>query len=279
MPLNSDKTNKDDEYNHPHGGHRNRVLKRFLQHGISELEPHNVLELLLFYAIPRRDTNEIAHELIETFGSLTNVFDASIEDLCSVKGLSERSATLLKIIPQVCSQYYEEKTQHQPYNEDNITEYIAKRLIAKYVQCTNEVSYIICLDNRMRVLYFCKIAEGSPDTVSILTRKIVEIAIRCNATNVILAHNHPTGLALPSRKDRVTTAQLYQALMGVSIKLLDHIIVAGGEYVSMAKIGMLSSASMDELRSGSTLGVEGETYLDEDYYDVSSFDYSDLDSE
>ncbi|MEG2074707.1 MAG: JAB domain-containing protein [Angelakisella sp.] len=239
-----------------HQGHRERLKKRFRQQGIASFDIHNVLELLLFYAIPIKDTNEEAHLLLETFGSFVNVFDAPYEDLVKVRGISENSATLIKLIPQLCQMYYELKVEDAPPDSDNIAEYLGKRLVGKYIGEVNEVAYLICLDNRLRILFFGKLGEGTNDSVSILTRKIVEISIRCNASSVILAHNHPSGLAMPSRRDRETTKQLYYALAGVSIKLLDHIIVARGEYSSMAAGGMLSPSMMDAMRSGSSLGDE-----------------------
>ena len=234
---------------HPHERHRQRVKKRFREQGLKNFEPHNVLELLLFYAIPRRDTNEIAHRLLETFGTFSRVLDAPVEELVKVEGISENSAVLLKLIPQICQLYYEEKVQNRAEHTGSLVDYLGKKLVAKYIGEVHEISYLICLDNRLRVLYFGAISEGTGDSVSILTRRIVEIAIRCNATSVILAHNHPSGLALPSRKDKQTTIQLYNALQGVSIRLLDHIIVAQGEYISMAGGGMLSPTVLESFRS------------------------------
>ena len=176
------------------------------------------------------------------------------------------------MIPQICARYYEEKVADMATTEDNIIDYLAARLIAKFVSEVNEAMYLVCLDNRLKVIYFGKLGEGTADAVSILTRKIVEIAIRTNATSVILSHNHPTGLALPSRKDRLTTTQLYNALGGVSIKLLDHIIVAGDEYISMAQKGLLNPTIMSAQRSGGTFGAQGVEYEYEEAYDEIYFD-------
>ncbi|MEG0753864.1 MAG: JAB domain-containing protein, partial [Angelakisella sp.] len=185
---------------HLHKGHRERLKRRFRQQGLSSFDTHNIFELLLFYGIPLKDTNEEAHRLLETFGSLVNVFDAPYEDLLKVNGISENSATLIKLIPQLCQIYYESKVEDAPFDDENITHHLGQRLVGKYIGEVNEVAYLICLDNRLRILYFGKLGEGTNDSVSILTRKIVEISIRCNASSVILAHNHPTGLAMPSRK-------------------------------------------------------------------------------
>lgn len=241
----------------PHTGHRERLKKRFRTHGLQSLALHNALELLLCYAIPRRDVNEQAHALVDTFGSLSGILDAPPEELCKIHGISENAATLLKLIPAFCQLYYEEKVADAPQQAENLTQYLAEKLIARYIAEVNEVAYVICLDNRLRVLCFEKLGEGTNDSVSILTRKIVEVAIRCNASSVILAHNHPTGLAVPSQRDRQTTLQIYNALAGVSIKLLDHIVVARSDYSSMAGSGMLSTAMLGSApRSSGSFGEE-----------------------
>lgn len=250
-----------------HKNHRLRLKKRFLQQGLASFEEHNAIELLLFFGIPFRDTNEEAHLLLETFGSLVNVLDAPYEELIKVKGISEHSATLLKLIPQFCSRYYDTKALDAEVAPENLVDYLGQRLKAKYISELNEVPYLICLDNRLRILYFGKMGEGSNDCVSINTRKIIEIAIRCNATNVILAHNHPIGLVEPSSRDRMVTRQLYHALASASLKLLDHIIVSGGDYYSMAARGMLSPSMMGPMRSGSSLGDTQRTVFSEEEED------------
>lgn len=249
----------------PHAGHRERLKTRFLKEGLASMEPHVRFELLLGYATPRRDVNEEAHRLLDTFGNLQNVFDAPVEELAKVPGISHHTATLIKLIPAFCQLYYEAKVEDAPGEGDNLTHHLAQRLIAKTIAEVNEVAYAICLDNRLRILCFEKLGEGTASSVSILTRKIVELAIRTNATGVILAHNHPTGLPLPSPKDKNTTWQIYNALGSVSIKLLDHIILARDDYLSMASAGMLSPAFMTANRSGSSLADETYPFPEDDY--------------
>jgi len=228
--------------NNSHAGHRERLKARFRTQGLDNFDTHNVLELLLFYSIPQKDTNILAHDLLKYFGSLAHVFDAPYEELIKVKGVSANTATLIKMIPQLCRLYYGEKTVSCSIdNADcDFTTKLANQLIAKFIGETNEVVYLICFDNSMRVLRFDKLCEGVGDSVQILTRKIVEIAVRCNATAVIISHNHPTGKAVASKQDRQTTALLYNTLSSLSIKLLDHIVVARGEYSSMARGGCLA---------------------------------------
>lgn len=250
----------------PHAGHRERIKKRFRTQGLGSFELHNRLELLLCYGIPRRDVNEEAHALVDTFGGLVNILDAPIEELVKVKGISLSAATLIKMIPEFCSLYYEEKAADKPSDTDNLTQYLAEKLMARYISELNEVAYVVCLDNRLRILCFEKLGEGTNDSVSILTRKIVEVAIRCNASSVILSHNHPAGIAVPSQRDRQTTWQILTALASVSIRLLDHIIVARDAYTSMAANGMLSQGLGSANRSGGYFGeTPAELYSDEDY--------------
>lgn len=248
-----------------HADHRKRLRKRFREEGLNNFELHNLLELMLFYAIPMRDVNPQAHALVESFGSLTGVLDAPYDELIKVDGISEGCATFIKLIPQLCSLYYEEKVADAKLSPDNITDYLAQRLIAKYLTESNEVVYVACLDNRLRLLCLERLCEGTSDFVSILTRRIVEIAIRYDASNVVLAHNHPNGMAIPSRRDCQTTRQIYSALNSVSIKLLDHLVVARNEYTSMAAVGMVGQNTIDLLRSGHSLGEEEPELFPEDF--------------
>lgn len=233
-----------------HHGHRLRLKTQFLEQGMEKMPPHNVLELILFYSVPQKDTNQLAHALIEHFGSLAGVLDAPIEELQKIKGITHHSATLIKLFPAVSSRYYEEKIDVS--GAENVMEVVGRRLVARYLGKTNEIAYLICLDNRLKELFFGPISEGSTDSVGILTRKIVEIALRYNASSIILAHNHPNGFALASRRDIETTLQLCDALRPISIKLLDHIIVSGDDFMSMEQSGMLKSDYIRSLRSNLT---------------------------
>jgi len=230
--------------NNIHKGHRERVRKRFLKYGLNGMEPHNILEMLLFYSIPYKDTNDIAHKLINTFGNLSSVFDAPIDALIKIDGISERSAILIKMIPQICMKYYDEKVA-LPSNindHENLISYIGHHVAAQCIGRTVETVFLICLDNSMKIRYFGTLGDGTNDTVNIVCRKIVDITLKHNSSMIIIAHNHPDGFALPSREDIRTTLRLKEILSGISIKLIDHIIVAGDDFVSMAQSGALSDA-------------------------------------
>lgn len=218
-----------------HDGHRNRLKNRFLNEGLTNFEDHNVLELLLFYSIPRSDTNEIAHELLNKFGSLHGVFEAGMEDLMSVNGISRHSAVLIKMIPELFVVYGRDKVRDiQKINSsDDAKQFFIPRFYGK----VREEVQLVLLDDKMNIIKWVKIYEGSVNSANVPIRKIVEIAIENRATNVIIAHNHPTGLILLSKDDLRATAKVREALALVDIKLLDHVIVSDNEAASLKDSG------------------------------------------
>ena len=221
-----------------HEGHRARLKERFKKEGLDSFEQHNVLELLLFYALPQKDTNELAHELINTFGSLAGVFEASIPDLCKVKGVKENTAILISMIPSLCRIYYDQK------NSDGIilnsSEKAGKYLLTKYLGVNYELVTLILLDNKCRVLSFSKIAQGSVNSTEVNIRKMVEEIIKYNATSAIMAHNHPGGIAVPSREDIESTRMVVKALRMINVNLRDHIIIADNDFISFADSNSLA---------------------------------------
>lgn len=222
-----------------HEGHRERIKEKFLKNGLDYFEPHEILELLLFNAIPRKDTNEIAHKLLDNFGSLSGVFDAPYEELLKVEGIGQSSAALLKLIPQLSRCYLDDKQcdKARVYN----TESAGKMLLHKFIGRTNEVVVLLLLDSKGRQLYCGVVNEGSVNTVPIYIRKIVELAVRYNAASAILAHNHPSGNTMPSAGDMTSTKDVFQALQTVNVWLNDHIIVVEGDYFSMADSGLMEN--------------------------------------
>lgn len=214
-----------------HDGHRQRLLRRFIEEGLDGFEPHQKLELLLFYAIPRRDTNEIAHRLLKNFGSFSAVLDAPIEELEKIEGIGPSSAAYLKLLGQTAQAYYTDRLEDVCLDT---TRKAGQFLLPRFLGRTQEVVFLVCLDQKCRVLNASMIHEGSVHSAEINVRKIVSLALKYNATGVILAHNHPGGVALPSPEDLVTTKRIEQALDVVGIRLMDHIIVADRDFVSLA---------------------------------------------
>lgn len=219
-----------------HDGHRQRLIQRFLEEDLDNFEPHNVLELLLFYAIPRKDTNELAHVLIDTFGSLKGVFDAPYEELIKVTGIGPNTAALLKLVPSLTRTYYSSDARSIILDT---SEKSGEYFLPYYIGQTEEVVRLACLDAGGKVISNQILHRGSANAAEVNIRKIVNIALRNNAMGVILAHNHPGGLPLPSEEDVATTKSIREALMPMGILLMDHIIVAGQDYVSMARSGII----------------------------------------
>lgn len=215
-----------------HEGHRQRLKNRFLAEGIDSFEEHEVLELLLFFSIPRMDTNELAHALIRRFGSLAEVLDAPYEELLKVKGVSENTAVLLKLEPSLARAYLESRRAGEMLDSSRkLGEFFVDRFVGR----TKEIVFLLCLDSSLNVINCDIIAEGSISASTLDIRMIVEKVIRHSACRVVLAHNHPRGIAVPSNEDVITTRQVRRALALLGIELIDHIIVAGKEYYSMSE--------------------------------------------
>lgn len=217
-----------------HEGHRERVRRDFLENGFSETtSPHNILEMLLFYSIPRRNTNEIAHDLIDTFGSIQGVFDAPTEQLLKVKGITENTVALLKMILPIASIYRAEKVNHD--KNFTSTNQIGDYLIEKYLSFTKETVAITSFNGKGQILGFDVLAEGDSSSVELSIRKILEIVMKRNPVCVVLSHNHPSGFAIPSNEDLHFTSKLFSILSNINVRLLDHIIIANNDYVSLAQ--------------------------------------------
>ena len=211
---------------------------RYKDHGLDNFNDVNVLELLLFYAIPRKDTNEIAHALLDHFGSLDRVFEASIPELEAVPGVGESSALLISLIPQIMRRYLTVKKScvSTISGSADAGRYLVPRLMFE----KDEKLLLLCLDAKKSVISCINLGSGVVNAVDVNVRKVVENAVRHRANTVILAHNHPGGVALPSREDERLTIEISAALKLVGIPLVDHIIVAGDDYVSFADSGMMS---------------------------------------
>ncbi|MDR2647478.1 MAG: DNA repair protein RadC [Oscillospiraceae bacterium] len=232
-----------------HEDHRKRVRERFLTGGLAAFPPHNTLELLLFYAVPRRDTNELAHVLLNHFGSLAAVFDASFEDLCKIDGIGENAATLITMIPQLARRYLQESTQQKQYFDTR--ESIERYLLAQFLGMRNEIVLMLCLDNAGQLIHTAQVSLGTNHDVKLDNRSLLEAAFRYSAAKIILAHNHPMGVAAPSRNDIIRTETAVKLFQSVNIALLDHYIVAGQDCFSMAghpKFGYMFLTSVHTLQ-------------------------------
>jgi len=220
-----------------HDGHRERLRRQFLDHGLEALRDYEVLELLLFYAIPRRDTNPIARKLLQHFGSLAAVLDASPSELQQVAGIGENAAVLLQMITPLSRRYLQAKTEKSVLLTSSRA--CGTFLIPYFLGERDELVYLLCLDGKGQLLCCRLLQRGCSNSVGVSIRKAAEIAISCNAASVILSHNHPGGVAVPSVEDYATTDQLHRALEPLGIRLVDHIIVVEDDYMSMADSGCM----------------------------------------
>lgn len=220
-----------------HDGHREKMRQRFLKGGLETFADHEALELLLYYAIPRRDTNPIAHALMERYGSLTAVLSAPVEDLKKVEGVGESAAILLKLVPQVCRKARMADAAQE--NVLNSSEKAGAYLLERFAGEKNEVVYQLCLDRKGKLIACKRVGEGGVANAELNIRRVMENAILTSASAVILSHNHPSGIALPSQDDYAATRRVQEALRTIGVALTDHIIVADGDFVSMADSGYL----------------------------------------
>lgn len=220
-----------------HDGHRERLKKQFLTHGLDTFNDINALELLLFFSIPRRDTNETAHRLLDRFGNLPAVFSASFEELKEVDGVGFSSALLICLVHQLIKKLEVSKTA-EIISINNVKE-AGKYFIARFVNEPDELLLMVCLDSNRNIISCSELARGTVNSVNVNIRRIAQIALQNRAVSVILAHNHPTGMPLPSVEDDVLTKQIHKILATLDIKLEDHVIVSGKKYCSMAAYGNL----------------------------------------
>lgn len=220
-----------------HEGHRNRLRKRFLEEGLDHFADHEIIEILLSYALPRKDTNPLAHELMNKYGSLSGVLEADPEELASSKGLGEYSAILLTLLPNLTRRYLKDKWGEKPTL--NSSEKAGNYLVTLLAGRNYEVFYVLCLDNQNKLIYPALVHEGTINQAPVYPRIIVETTLRHKANSVILAHNHPGGSLVPSKADIQATEKIKNALNAIEIAVLDHIIVGNDGYISLASKGIL----------------------------------------
>lgn len=220
----------------PHKGHRDRMRKRFLLNDFDGFETHEALELLLYYAVPRKDTNRLAHNLLERFGSLSAVLDAPLNALTEA-GLTQNAAVLLKLVPSLGRLY----TDDRNYNKKKVInqERLGYLMLDKFMGRVNEVVILMLLDAKFKEIFCGVVSKGSMSACQLYIRKIVQLAVTNNAKYAVLAHNHPSGVAIPSEDDVFSTQEIYDALLIVGVTLVDHYVVADHDFVSMMQSGMI----------------------------------------
>ncbi len=228
------KTTKKDAPKDFRHGHRQRLKDRFMKAGLEGFATHEILEMLLFYTIPQRDTKPIAHELIQRFGSIDGVFSADPKELMETKYITENSVLLFKFIPRLMEHYHD--GQITGTIVDTI-EKIKEMFIPYFNGLTKERLMMACFDNSMKLIKVVQISEGDVISTEIDMRKIVSQALSTNCLNVVIAHNHIGGSAKPSDEDILATDQINRSLEEIKVRLIDHVIVCGEKACSMRDFG------------------------------------------
>ena len=214
-----------------HTGHRGRVKEEFLTRGIEGWPDHRVLELMLFFALPQGDTNPLAHELIDRFGSLDRVLDALPEELMKTPGLGTHAATFLKLFPAVLSRYLAGRAG--PGHIIHTVEEAGQVLAPYFYGARNEMAYLLCLDSKEKLLAVRKLSEGNLYGADITIRRAAEECMALQATYCYLAHNHASGIALPSPEDMTATDTVQNALAPLGVRVVDHLVFSDGDMVSI----------------------------------------------
>ena len=218
-----------------HEGHRQRMKERFLANGLDGFSDHEILELLLFYAIPYRDTNPLAHTLVDRYGSWTQAVNADYQDLLTVPGVTPHVASLLTVVGQTAIRYYRDIATGQVVQLFD-TEMMIDYLVPWFLGEKDESVVLVCLDNKRKVLNTTRIFEGSVNSAQFNVRLAVQQALRDNATQIVLAHNHPNGFCFPSAADIKTTQYLVEVLKPLDIRIIDHLIISEGDCLCMSRL-------------------------------------------
>ncbi len=225
-----------------HEGHRQRMKERILKHGVDAFDDYQLLEVLLFYAIPKKDTNELAHTLINTFGSMDKVFKADYEDLVKIKGIGENAASLLKLFPLLARRYI-----NSTFSEDgkillNTPDKLVDYCLTLFLGETDESVYALALNSDLTLSSCIRLNKGFVNKVELSYRMLTEFAIKSHCSRIVLTHNHSNGSVIASKADLRTTIDIADFLASVDMELVDHIIIGKGTGISMRECHMAEQA-------------------------------------
>lgn len=222
-----------------HKNHRQRVKNNYINNGIDAFEDHKIIEMLLFYGLPQKDTNEIAHVLMNKFGSISGIMDADIEDLCTVKGISYHVASLIKLTRDLAKIYANERMA--PGKTVSHIDDVANYIMKKYMYLDVERFGILGIDSNNKIKGFMFITEGTAGSTDVDLGVAVAKVLGKKWTNIVLSHNHPSGNLKPSSKDIATTDTLVRYFKTVGVNVIDHLIVCDNDYLSIAGISNYKS--------------------------------------
>jgi len=218
----------------PHVGHRQRLRERFFKNELAGMLDYEKLELLLTFAIPRRDVKPLARELLAYFGSLSGVFNATLKELRNFPGIGDQAATLLHLVPTLSSDYLEEKMRAREVlrNPQAVADFARSKIGGRKI----ETVMGIYLDAFNRAIAY-NLTEGTVDHANVYLRNVVNDCNTHGASALIIVHNHPSGDCTPSDPDIRLTSDLHKALSLLGIRFLDHLVVGGGGWKSMRADG------------------------------------------
>lgn len=218
-------------------GHRSRLRSRFLAGGQDALADHELIEMTLFLALPRRDTKPIARALLAQFGSYASAISAPVPHLLAVEGLGEAGVSALKLVQAAAQRLAKAEVLHRPVlsNWERLMDYLQTVLAREKI----EQFRVLYLDNRNRLLADVLLATGTVNHTPVYPREVVKRALELNSTALILVHNHPSGDPSPSAEDIAMTSEIKQAARALSVTLHDHVIIGNGRWLSFRREGLL----------------------------------------
>ena len=256
-----------DDNKNVHASHRDRIRER-AEWGFHPFAEHELLEMLLFYSIPRGDTNVLGHELIEHFGSFNAVLEASVDELTAVKGIGKTSALQIKLVAEMIRRYVGGFAEKVP-RYDTVKK-VAEYIWPRFLGLSNEQLYMMIFNNKMAMIDCLRLAEGSVNSASVPIRMVAELSLKKNASAIILAHNHPHGVATPSDNDLQMTHTLADSLAAIDVPLIEHLIIAEDRFMPIVK----THCSLPKVRSASNCSLFGANGFDADsFYDVDEETY------
>jgi DNA repair protein RadC len=233
-----------------HKGHRQRMRERFFREGAENFQTHELLEMLLYYAIPQVDTNPRAHELLEHFGGIKEIFGASVDDLTQVNGIGENTATLIALLPELYRRF--ERDLRKPVPRYNTMSKIAFYLKPYFTAHATERLYMLIFNNKLNLLDCVLVSEGSVNCTDVLLRQMEERILKKKGASVVIAHNHPNGLPTPSEQDLELTDILHRHLSSLNIYLLEHLIFTEISFFPIMKthFGVFKPSPVEGVLSG-----------------------------
>lgn len=246
-----------------HTNHRARMRQKCLEHGTAAFADHELVEMLLYYTVPRGDTNELAHELIESYGSISGLVEATPAELMMHKGIGEQACSFFALLREMMRRYAKDLYGHWD-RYDTISK-IGCYIWSYFIGINRERLYAMFFNGKMNMLDCVLLSEGAVQEASCCIRRIAELAFQKRAVSVVIAHNHPHGLALPSGMDEVTNAQINEALRVLGVRLLEHLIVNETNFYPMMKTRNAMPAMMSSMYEN----ISGAQQLEyEKFYDV-----------